>query len=73
MHFMKILTVYTLNSLLSTLKAHIHKMYVFCRPLKYLKTRRHSVDPDQTASVGAVWSGSTMFAYMLMLNNFQMQ
>ena len=33
-----------------------------------------SVDKDQTAPVGAVWSGSTMFAYMLMLNkHFQMQ
>ena len=34
-HFMKILTVYTLNSLLLTLKAHNHKMY-FYRPLKIL-------------------------------------
>ena len=30
-HFMKIQTVYTLNSHLLTLKAHNHKMYVFCR------------------------------------------
>ena len=38
MHFMKILTVYTLNSHLLTLKGHNHKkLYVFCRPLKYLK------------------------------------
>ena len=29
MHFMKILTVYWLNSHLLTLKAHNHKMYVF--------------------------------------------
>ena len=28
-HFMKILTVYTLNSQLLTLKAHNHKLYVF--------------------------------------------
>ena len=28
-HFMKLLTVYTLNSHLLTLKAHNHKMYVF--------------------------------------------
>ena len=28
-HFMKILTVYTLNTHLLTLKAHNHKMYVF--------------------------------------------
>ena len=50
-HFKKILTVYTLNSHLLTLKAHNHKMYVFCRPLNYLI---NSVDPDQTAPVGAV-------------------
>ena len=32
------------------------------------------VGADQTAPVGAVWSGSTMFAPMLMLNrHFQMQ
>ena len=51
MHFMKILTVYTLNSHLLTLKVHNHKIYVFGRPLNYLKP---SVDPDQTAPVGAV-------------------
>ena len=32
------------------------------------------MDPDQTAPIGAVLSGSTMFASMLMLNrHFQMQ
>ena len=37
-------------------------------------TKTNRVDPDQTAPVGAVWSGSTMFASMLMLNrHFQMQ
>ena len=68
MHFMKILTVYTLNSHLLTLKGHNHKMYVFCRPLKYLKPhkQKNSVDPDQTAPTGAVGYGSTMFASMLM-------
>ena len=29
MHFMKILTVYTLNAHVLTLKAHNHKVYVF--------------------------------------------
>ena len=45
MHFMKILTVYTLNSHLHvlTLKAPNHKMYVFCRPLIYLKPNRQTV------------------------------
>ena len=28
----------------------------------------NSVDPNQTAPIGAVCSRSTMFAYMLMLN-----
>ena len=32
------------------------------------------MDPDQTAPVGAVWSGSKMLTSMLMLNrHFQMQ
>ena len=34
----------------------------------------NGADPDQTAPVGAVYSGSTIFAAMLMLNrHFQMQ
>ena len=27
----------------------------------------NSVDPDQTAPEGAVWSGSTLFAYAILL------
>ena len=42
-HFMEILTVYTLNSHLLTLKAHNHKIHVFCSPLKYLKPHRQTV------------------------------
>ena len=26
----------------------------------------NSVDPDQTAPLGAVWSGSTLFAYAIL-------
>ena len=44
--FMKILTIYTLNSHLLTFKAHNHKMYVFCRPLKYLKPHRQTVSTE---------------------------
>ena len=37
----------------------------------------NSVDPDQTAPIGAVFSGSTLFAYMLnssvMLGNYLQQ
>ena len=52
---MKILTVYTLNSHLLTLKAHNHKMYVLGRPLSYLNPQKiNSLNPDQTAPVGAV-------------------
>ena len=29
----------------------------------------NSVDPDQTAPKGAVWSGSTMFAFVILLEN----
>ena len=31
----------------------------------------NSVDPDQTAPIGAICSGSTLFASTLMLNNKQ--
>ena len=74
-HFMKILTVYTLNSHLLTLKAHNHKMHVFLASTKIFEaSQTNSVDPDQSAPVGAVWSVSIMFAPMLMLNkHFQMQ
>ena len=30
--------------------------------LQWMHTEWHSVDPDQTAPLGAVWSGSTLFA-----------
>ena len=37
----------------------------------------NSVDPDQTAPIGAVYSGSTLFAYILnssvMLGNYLQQ
>ena len=44
-HFMKILTVYTLNShLFKTLKAHNHKMHVvFFHPPKYLQPHKQTV------------------------------
>ena len=31
----------------------------------------YSVDPDQTASIGSVWSGSTLYASIFMLTNKQ--
>ena len=30
----------------------------------------YSVDPDQTAPSGAVWSGSALFAYAILLEMF---
>ena len=31
----------------------------------------YSVDPDQTAHIGSVWSGSTLYASIFMLTNNQ--
>ena len=34
----------------------------------------YSVDPNQTASIGSVWSGSTLYASIIMLTDiFRMQ
>ena len=47
---MNILTVYTLNSHLLTLKAHNHKMDVLLLSTKVFEaSKTNSVDPDQTA------------------------
>ena len=37
----------------------------------YFCIQANSVDPDQTAPKGAVWSGSTLFAKMTFLNHKQ--
>ena len=70
--FMKILTIYTLNLRLLTLIVYITKnrmpmssAEIFEDPLIY------SVDPVQTASIGSVWSGSTLYAFIFMLTNKQ--
>ena len=54
------------NDTLLTLKAPITTIVVcFCHLLVILKVIfANSVDPDQTARLGAVWSGSTLFACM---------
>ena len=31
----------------------------------------NSVDPDQTAPKGAVWSGSALFAYVILLDTLE--
>ena len=54
MYFMKILTIYTLNSHLLTLIVHNHKMYVLLSTKIFEASQTNSVDTDQTAPVGAV-------------------
>ena len=52
---MKVLTVYTMTSHVLTLKAHITKVVCFCCLLKHFEASLiNSVDPDQTAPIGAV-------------------
>ena len=66
---MKIVTVYSLNSPLLTLKKHITKVVCFCRPLKNFEASlTNIVDLDQTAPVGAVWCRSTLFVSLLMFS-----
>ena len=64
---------------------HIYTELTFINPLSvYYKTfmllssadifenpSLYSVDPDQTASIGSVWSGSTLYASIFMLTNKQ--
>ena len=54
MHFMIILTVYTLNSHLLTLKAHNHKLYVLSSTKLFEALCINGVDPNQTAPIDAV-------------------
>ena len=35
--------------------------------LKLLSGKANSADPDQTAPEGAVWSGSALYAYAILL------
>ena len=35
--------------------------------IKILSEKANSVDPDHTAPLGAVWSGSVLFAYAILL------
>ena len=62
----------TLNAPIAT------KVVCFSRLLKFLKgSMANSVDPEQTAPIGAVCSGSTLFASLLnlsvMLGNYLQQ
>ena len=64
---MKILTVYTLNSHLLTLKAHFTKRRMFLSSAEIFEASlTNCVDTDQTAPVG---SGSSLFASIHMLTN----
>ena len=54
------------------LKLISQKVLCFCCLLKHFEASlTNSVDPDQTAPIGAVCSGSTLFASILKLNNKQ--
>ena len=66
-HFMKIPTVYTLNSHLLTLKAHNHNMYVLSSTKIFEASQTNSVDPDQTAPYRSslIWVHNVcIFAYV---------
>ena len=70
--FMKILTIHTLNLRLSTLLAYITKNRIPLSSAEIFEDPSiYSVDPDQTASIGSVWSGSTLYASIFMLTNKQ--
>ena len=54
-HFMKILTVYTLNSHLLTLKVHITSYNMLLLSAEIFEASlTNSADPDQNAPLGAV-------------------
>ena len=70
--FMKILTIYTLNLRLLTLLVYITKNRMPMSSAEIFEDPSiYSVDPDQTASIGSVWSGSTLYASIFMLTNKQ--
>ena len=54
-----------MNTLLHTPFAQIFLFMQLFR--KILNEKANSIDPDQTAPSGAVWSGSAMFAYAILL------
>ena len=56
----------TLNTLFHTIWAEIS--FFMQRFLKILCGMTNGADPDQTAPSGAVWSGSTLFAYVIFSN-----
>ena len=70
--FMKILTIYTLNLRLLTLYVYITKNRMPMSSAEIFEDPSiYSVDPDQTASIGSVWSGSTLYASIFMSTNKQ--
>ena len=70
--FMKILTIHTLNLRLLTLQVYITKNRMPMSSAEIFEDPSiYSVDPDQTASIGSDWSGSTLYASIFMLTNKQ--
>ena len=59
----------SLNSHVLTLKVHVKTVVCFCCLLKHFEASlTNSVDPGQTAPIGAFLSGSTLFVFILMSN-----
>ena len=70
--FMNILAICTLNLRLLTLKVYITKNRMPLSPAEVFEDPSiYSADSDQTSSIGAVWSGSTLYAPIFMLTNKQ--
>ena len=66
-HFMKILTVYTLNSHLLTFKAHYRKMCVFCHPLNIWSVTDKQCAPRSNCSCRSslIWVHNVcLYAYV---------
>ena len=68
--FMKILTIYTLN-FINPLSVYYKNRMPMSSAEIFEDPSIYSVDPDQTASIGSVWSGSTLYASIFMLTNKQ--
>ena len=69
--FMKILTIYTELTFLNPLSVYYKNRMPMSSAEIFEDPSIYSVDPDQTASIGSVWPGSTLYASIFMLTNKQ--
>ena len=63
--------IYTELTFINPLSVYYKKTYTFSSAEIFEDPSIYSVDPDQTASIGSVWSGSTQYASIIMLTNKQ--